>query len=228
MKGSQLNIDSMEIKDICRKGLIKYLIKAVSIIPKIERPSILDIGCGTGITTLALADIYAGSIYAVDLNKKSLSRLEERIKGLNLSDRIIVIHSSVFDIKFANIKFDIVLAEGLLNIIGFENGILIVNQNIKEDGYFIIHDEIANHKKKMKIIEKNNYKLLDSFELNEDIWWNDYYNILEEKITSYNDKNIYNLFKDDLREIKMYKKNPMRFRSIYYILKKEINNKKGV
>lgn len=217
----QMNIDPMEIKDICRKGLIKYLIKAVSIIPKIERPLILDIGCGTGVTTLALADLYAGNIYAVDLNKKSLSRLEEKIKSLNLSDRIITIHSSVFNLKFTDVKFDIVLAEGLLNIIGFENGILIVNQNIKEDGYFIIHDEIANHKKKMKIIEKNNYKLIDSFELNEDIWWNNYYNIMEEKITSYNDKNICDLFKDDMREIEMYKKDPMRFRSIYYILKKQ-------
>jgi ubiquinone/menaquinone biosynthesis C-methylase UbiE len=210
-----------EITDTCRKGLIKYLLKALSIIPHLEKPLILDIGCGTGVPTTALADIYAGKIYAVDSNKKSLSRLKQKIDSLNLSDRITLIHSSVFDLKFTDLRFDIVLAEGLLNIIGFENGLQIVSRYIKDDGYFVIHDEIKNHNKKLKIIERNQYKLLGSFELNEDIWWNDYYDLLERKITASSDKNIRDMFKRELDEIEMYKKNPARFRSMYYILKKQ-------
>lgn len=219
-----MNIDSAEIKDTCRKGLIKYLLKALSNIPQLEKPLILDIGCGTGVPTIAMADIYTGKIYAVDSDKKSLSHLKEKTDRLNLFSRITVIHSSVFDLKFTNIKFDIVLAEGLLNIIGFENGLQIVSRYIKDDGYFVIHDEIKNHNKKLKIIERNQYKLLDSFELNEDIWWKDYYDELERKITAFSDKNIRDLFKRELDEIEMYKKNPARFRSMYYILKKLSDN----
>jgi ubiquinone/menaquinone biosynthesis C-methylase UbiE len=218
-----LNIDPAEITDTCRKGLIKYLLKALSFIPDFERPLILDIGCGTGVPTLALANIYSGSIYAVDSNKKSLSRLEEKIKSLNLSNRIITIHSSAFDIKFTDVKFDIILAEGLLNAIGFENGLSIVNQVIMENGYFIIHDEIKDPIKKQKIMEKYNFKLINSFELNEDVWWNDYYKDLEKKIKSYKDKSIRDLFRNDIKEIEMYKKDSSQFRSIYYILKKQIN-----
>lgn len=216
-----MDIKPGEIKDICRKGLIKYLLKAVSLIPHIEKPLILDIGCGSGIPTLALADIYDGIIYAVDSDKTALTRLEEKIKSLNLSDKIITIHSSVFNIKFIEKKFDIVLAEGLLNEIGFKKGLSIINRNIKEKGYCIIHDEYSDHKNKIKIFKKNNYKLIDSFTLNEDIWWNDYCQCLEKKITSYNDKNISKLFKIELQEIQLYKKNPEKFRSIYYIIKKQ-------
>jgi len=216
-----VDIDTLEIKDGCRKGLIKYLLKALSIIPYIERPLILDIGCGTGVTTLTLADVYNGNIYAVDSNKKSLSRLEEKIKGLNLTDRITAIHSSVFDLKFTDVKFNIVLAEGLLNVIGFEKGILIANRFIKDNGYFIIHDEIAAREEKLYIFEKHNYILLDCFALDETEWWNDYYKALEKAIKSYSDTNVCALFKNDLREIEMYKKDPMQFRSIYYILKKQ-------
>jgi len=216
-----VNIDPLEITDTCRKGLIKYLLKALSIIPHLERPLILDIGCGTGVPTIALADVYTGNIYAVDSDEKSLSRLKQKIDSLNLADRITVIHSSVFNLKFTDVKFDIVLAEGLLNVIGFENGVQTVNRHIKDDGYFIIHDEAGNYNEKLKIIEGYRYKLLDSFKLNEDVWWNDYYSLLERKITSFSDKKICDLFKREVDEIEMYKKNPARFRSMYYILKKQ-------
>ena len=35
-----------EIKEFCRKGLIKYLFEAV--LPEFENPQILDIGCENG------------------------------------------------------------------------------------------------------------------------------------------------------------------------------------
>jgi ubiquinone/menaquinone biosynthesis C-methylase UbiE len=216
-----MNNNPLEITDTCRKGLIKYLLKALSIIPHLEKPLILDIGCGTGVPTITLADIYAGTIYAVDSNKKSISYLNEKINHLNLSNKIITIHSSVFDLKFTDLKFDIILSEGLLNIIGFENGLQIVSRHIKEDGYFIIHDEAENNNDKLKIIKRNKYKLLDSFELNEDVWWDDYYDELERKITSFSDKKIRDLFKRELDEIEMYNKEPDKFRSMYYILKKQ-------
>ena len=51
-----------DIKDKCRKGLLKYLSKAISIIPAIEGPLILDVGCGSGVPTLALAEIFNGTL----------------------------------------------------------------------------------------------------------------------------------------------------------------------
>lgn len=62
------------IKDNCRKNLLKYLLKAISTIPAIENPLILDVGCGCGVPTLALAENYDGNIIAVDIDAKSINK----------------------------------------------------------------------------------------------------------------------------------------------------------
>jgi len=201
----------LEIKDVCRANLNKYTRKAFESIPKIDSPNILDIGCGTGVPTLEIAKLTNGKILAIDSDKESVNRLKEKVKKFKYEDRILVVHDSVLLIKFVEKHFDIIVAEGLFNIIGFEKGLAYFTKFLKKDGYFLIHDEFLNREKKLKIIEKYQYKLLDEITLNEDIWWNEYYSCLEKKL--FDTEKV----KSD---IEMYKKNPKRFRSIYYILKK--------
>ena len=209
-----------DIKDNCRKGLLKYLSKAISIIPAIEDPLILDVGCGSGVPTLALAEIFNGTITAVDFDTKSINRLEEKVKELNLSKRITIINCSLFDMEFEENLFDIILAEGLLNNVGFEKGFLEVIKLLKRNRYFIIHDEFRNHNKKTKFIENNNCKILYSFRLDEHVWWNDYFKCLEKEISSQGKKDLLELFKTELYEIELFKQNPSQFNSAYYVIKK--------
>lgn len=68
------------IKDNCRKGLLKYLSQALSIIPAIENPLLLDIGCGTGVPTLALAEKFNGHIIAIDINAESIQKIGTKSK----------------------------------------------------------------------------------------------------------------------------------------------------
>ena len=89
-----MNKAYFDIKDNCRKGLLKYLSKAISTIPAIESPLILDVGCGSGVPTLALAEYYTGTITAVDIDTKSINRLKEKVSELNLSNRITVVNCS--------------------------------------------------------------------------------------------------------------------------------------
>jgi len=207
-----------KIIDNCRKDLLKYFFKAISVIPVIEKPIILDVGCGSGVPTIALAEIFNGIITAVDNDTKSIDRLEEKVKKLNLSDRISIINSSFWNIEFEENHFDIIVAEGFLNVICFEKGFLEVIKLLKTNGYFIIHDEYKNHNKKIEFIANNNCKILDSFRLDKNVWWNDYYKCLEKEISLHKNKD---LFKSDLNEIEMYKKDSSQFNSIYYIVEKK-------
>ena len=213
-----MNINKYKIKDNCRKNFNKYTIRAFLSIPKINNPIVLDIGCGTGVPTLALIEICNGKFYAVDSDESCLNWFQEKVDACNYSDRVQIVHASAHDLNEYNKKFDIILAEGLLNVIGFKNGLSLLLEYLKSSGYIIIHDEFKNDNKKRKLFKKNNLNLLNSFELNKDVWWNEYYSCLEKAIESYNKDPI---FKSEIDEIIMFKKNPEIFKSRYYILHNE-------
>ena len=201
--------------DQCRKKLAVYTLRAFSHLPSIDEPYILDMGCGTGVPALAVMEKYSGTIYAVDSDKPSLSRLRQEAGRLNLIHRIKIIHGSVFNLSSSNHQFDIILAEGLLNVIGFTRGIDIIKQVIKSDGYIIIHDELKDDGDKRKIFRDNNLTLLNTIDLSPRVW-GEYYICLESNIHEAGNNK---LFETELREIEEYKRNPENFKSIYYILK---------
>ena len=208
------------IKDQCRKGLIKYLENACSNIPNINNPNILDAGCGTGVPALWLADNLSGIITAIDIDKESINYLQQKISHNNLQNRVEVLCASFLDYKFDFNHFDIILAEGLLNIVGFEAGFEKAIKILKKSGYFIIHDEDKGYDKKCEFINENNCIIIDTFYLDETTWWEDYYRQLETEINKIMDSKTYDLFKSDLEEIKNIKTDPSQYRSIYYVIKK--------
>lgn len=216
IKGST-NLNYFKIKDRCRRNLIPYTVKAFSAIPKIDRPLILDFGCGTGESTLALLGICDGYAYAVDSDEKSLACFKEKADLLNLSNRIKLIHGSALNTDLLDIRFDLIIAEGILNVIGFEKGLEIIIQLLKNDGYAMINDELRDDEEKRIAFERNDLKELTRFELDETIWWNDYYACLEASIKSVDDIAPY---QNEIHEINEYKNNPEKFRSIFYVLKK--------
>lgn len=215
-----MNKEYFEIKENCRKGLLKYLGKAISIIPINENTKILDAGCGSGVPTLMIAEKFNCKVIAADSDIKSINRLEEKVRQLNLCDRITLFNCSLFDNDFKEKQFDLIIAEGLLNVVGFQKGLLRIIELLKQKGFIIIHDEFQNQNEKIEFIKENDCKILDSFVLDEHIWWNNYYKCLEQEISCNSDKEFLKLFKSDLQEIRMFKRNPSCYKSIYYIIEK--------
>jgi len=209
-----------QIKDNCRKGLLKYLAKAFSLIPKIEKPKILDIGCGTGVPAIWLAENHSAIITAIDTDNKSLTWLQEKILNTNLEKQITTLNISFFDLKSYRDYFDIILAEGFFNVVGFERGFTHAYEMLGNERYFIIHDEYKDHEKKCAFISNNRCKLIDTFSLDENVWWNEYYKQLEAEINALDNEQTKDLFKSDLEEIELYELDPTPFRSIYYIVRK--------
>ncbi|NMD02910.1 MAG: hypothetical protein GYA71_06520 [Bacteroidales bacterium] len=138
-------------------------------------------------------------------------KLENHVNPLNIS---------FFDLKTESDYFDIILAEGFLNIIGFRQGFVKVIRMIRKGGYFLIHDEYKDHEMKCDFILKNGCDLVGTLFLDEIVWWNDYYRQLKAEIKSGNIKQKRELFKSELNELKYYMEDPSAFKSIYYIVKR--------
>ena len=211
--------------DRLRAGFLKYTRKAFGILPEMDKPRILDIGCGNGIPTMELASLSDGEIIGVDIDQPALDELTQKAKKLNFGHRIKAIHCSMFELDFPAEDFDIIWAEGAIAPIGFERGLKEWGQLLKKGGFMVLHDDLGGKETKLKIIPECGYKLVDLFQLPDDAWGIEYYEPLEKRINELGaifgkESTFLNAIKRFQDEIHAYKTNPKRFRSIFYILKK--------
>ena len=223
MKNEETKIQAY--KDILRKNMIEYTVKAFQMLPKVDKPNILDIGCGSGIPTLELVSLSDGQITGLDINQTLLNRLERKIKKAGLSARVKIINCSILDMDFPDESFDIIWAEGSVSAIGFDKGLTEWRRFIKKGGFLAIHDEVGNLAEKLKQIPRCGYDLLDHFILSEDIWWDGYYAPLEKKLDkiqakSADDPETLAALDKDRMFIKTFKQDPKLYRSVFFIMKK--------
>ena len=126
-----------------------------------------------------------------------------------------------------------ILAEGLFNIIGFQKGLLLASKYLKDKGFIIIHDELKENEWKLKLFEENNFYLIASFILDEKVWWEKYFYCVEKELNNIKELNqkdfdFKETFKCEIAEIEMYKKDPSKNKSIYYIVQKGKHREKGL
>ncbi|EKF85873.1 class I SAM-dependent methyltransferase [Methanobacterium formicicum] len=183
------NLDSYRAKkDHIRENLNKYTIKAYKSLSEIENPRILDVGCGTGVPTVELARISGGNITALDDNENSLNMLKAKIKAWELDKKVTVLNDSIFTMDVPDESFDIIWAEGSVFVMGFENSIKNWRRFLKSDGFLVIHDDSKDKDKKLELVKKHGYRLIDEFELSHQVWSDEYYKPLEQLIKTFKDK----------------------------------------
>jgi len=131
-------------KDLLREGLNKYTRKAFHVLPELDKPQILDVGCGSGVPTMELASLSNGQIIGLDINQLLLDRLTRKIEKAGLSSRVKTLKCSMLDMDFPDGSFDIIWAEGSISIIGFKRGLEDWRRFLRPNGFLVVHDEIGN------------------------------------------------------------------------------------
>jgi ubiquinone/menaquinone biosynthesis C-methylase UbiE len=221
-------------------------IKALNFIEDyINVENILDIGCGTGSQTLALAQKTNARVFAVDLLSGFLNVLDEKATSSGLKDRITICEADMHDLPFDSETFNIIWSEGAIYHIGFEKGLLQWNRFLKEGGYLVVSEiswttdkrpqevtdywmanypEIDLISNKLKTIEQSGYLPIGCFTL-PTIAWNNYYHPVIKKVASSigkqsSDSRMASFLDNIVEEIFMYQKYGRFYNYAFYIMRK--------
>lgn len=209
--------------------------------------SMLDIGCGPGMQTIALAKNIRGTVVAIDFYEIFLEQLKTAVLKEKLENKISLIHKSMFEMDFSEKSFDIIWSEGSVYIYGFEKALNDLKVLLKNNGHMVCShiswlqenppSEIIEYWKEMyeeiKTININlatavncGYEVVYHFILPEESWWENYYSPLLERLDYFRDK-----YKDDPEgtqiinsiqvEIAMFRKYSEFYGYVFYILKKQ-------
>jgi len=189
-----------------------------------EKPYILDIGCGYGGQTIELSRLCDGEFIGIDIDKKALDEFLLKIDKVGLSDRIKIKNISLYNTGFPDEKFDILWEEGVLHLLDVKKSYTECNRLLKKDGYLVMFETIKYMDKKLKKIIKFGFELVNHFLLPEEAWWIEYYQPLEEKIKElkikYKDSKDLEKLKPFESEIEMVRPNVKEFDCGFYILQK--------
>ena len=212
-------------RDSFRKRLLKYTRKAFKLLPRLDKPRILDVGCGSGVPTIELAILSRGKIVGIDIDQSLLDELERKIEREGLSNRVESRKCSILRLDFPDESFDIIWVEGAIRAIGFEEGLKKWKRLLKPNGFVVIHEENRTMENKLEKIPNLGYRLKGHFLLPEDAHWTEYYKPLENRI-----KGLWEKYKNNSKalsilgkvqdEIAMVKGNPKGHRTSFYIMQK--------
>ncbi|MCP5044148.1 MAG: class I SAM-dependent methyltransferase [bacterium] len=174
-----------------------------------ERPRVLDVGCGPGRQTVALAQQIPASVVGVDLLEHPLRTLAARAQADGLADRVWPVRADMVRLPFPDASFDLVWGEGAIYCMGFlagleawkrllvPGGTLAVTElswlgDTRPDGEREFFEKeypamlgIADNR---ALVERAGLELVTDFVLPESDWWDTYYLELEHRLCELEDE----------------------------------------
>jgi cyclopropane fatty-acyl-phospholipid synthase-like methyltransferase len=222
-------IDDPFDRDGLRAKFLVHTGKAYRAVPCIEKPCLLDIGCGSGVPTLELARLSDGMVIGIDVDEGQLTLFNQSVRKAGLQHRVAAVRCSMMHLPFSDNAFDIIWAEGSIAAVGFQEGLKRWRCQIKDGGFVVLHDNVDNITGKLKWVNECGYRLIDHFIISKDVWWETYYKPLQEKIdmmkrntnkNAESEKTIHSL----QHEIGQFHSNPAYHGSVFFIMQKENPN----
>jgi SAM-dependent methyltransferase len=207
--------------DIFRNNLLKYTTLAFGLIPKIDKPTILDAGCGTGVPTVRLAELCDGRIVALDTDQIALDRLSEKLVQKGLSNRVKLLNCPIEKMPFDKGTFDVVWAEGSISHLGFKAAREILGMYLKSGGFLVLHDDANGYFEKIHSVQNAGLSLVAFFLLSDRVWWDEYYKHLELALRDADSVRPPHKLSVIQKELEQFRIEPNRFQSAFFVMRKD-------
>jgi ubiquinone/menaquinone biosynthesis C-methylase UbiE len=185
--------------------------------PDGPRGRLLDIGCGPGRSSLALAGAFDVTVVATDLHQPYLDELQAAAAASQLSSRVSTRIASMQSLPFDDDSFDTVWAEACIYIMGFDAALAAWRRIVRPGGTLVITEcEYTSDNPSGPAVEFWNaayppmrstaanvaaatrlgWRVDALYRLPERDWWEEYYDPLQARVDSYS-----NIDEPELRAI---------------------------
>lgn len=167
---------------------------------------VADIGCGSGASTLVLADRLDARVTAVDRFDELLRPLRATVSDRGLDGRISVVAADMTQLPFRDAAFDIVWSEGAIYVMGFERGVTDWRRLLRPGGVLAVSeltwltddrpDELTQHWEaeypevdtaaaKLAVLERSGFSPIGYFSLGRHCWLDHYYRPLQRRFDDF-------------------------------------------
>ncbi|WP_212744477.1 class I SAM-dependent methyltransferase [Thalassotalea litorea] len=202
---------------------------------------ILEIGCGKGLTTQAIASVTNSKITAIDNEPDALQSLNTALISKGLDDQINTVCASMTDLPFPKESFDLIWAEGCAYIMGVQNAIKEWRALLKPGGVMMLSDLVwlssapgmqskdffSNEYPDMQTVATRNdqfsqegFDILHHFSLSEQAWKNYYQPLKQRAVALKADMPYSQALKDILSEVELYEQHLGEFGYQMFIVQK--------
>lgn len=207
---------------------------------------IADIGCGTGASTLVLAEHLDAQITAIDFLSPFLDVLKINAERSGLSGKIKTISASMESLPFEDASLDAIWSEGAIYNIGFADGVKSWSRFLKKGSILAVSEltwlgtsrpneltqhwmgeypEVATASAKFGILEANGFTPIGYFPLEKRCWMENYYRPMQKRFDGFlarNPSDAANAIVDaEKAEIALYEKYSDYVSYGYYIARKD-------
>jgi SAM-dependent methyltransferase len=168
--------------------------------------TIADLGCGSGASTVVLAEDLDAHITAIDLFPEFLERLDSEARRRGLANRITTVVGSMDDLDLGDGSLDAIWSEGAIYNIGFEHGVRSWRRLLRPGGVLAVSEltwltadrpaeleahwsgeytEVDTASAKIAVLERCGYSPIGYFTLQESCWLDHYYRPLQARFDDF-------------------------------------------
>jgi len=227
-----------------------YTCKALRKIHRLlpEKPQVLDVGCGPGRQTVALAYFLPNaSIHAIDIHQPFLDALKPILIQNEIANRVFLSADSMDALPFSKESFDVIWSEGALYIMGMQKASRYLRNFLKPGGFLVFSyltwikenppkELVAYWRNVQKVqigeragnvasLDANGYDVMETFALPPCGWRNEYYTPLQTRLEMLrlkypDDQEKIAVIEEDEQELEIYNTYNEFFSYVYYVCKK--------